>query len=59
MAPARRHSYAAADYDGDNPLRLAEKIDAALDKYGLGKRTPPVEGELLATMTQQCRVRYR
>jgi hypothetical protein len=59
MAPARRHSYATADYDGDNPLRLAEKIDAALDKYGLGKRTPPVERELLATMTQQCRVRYQ
>jgi hypothetical protein len=59
MAPARRHSYAAADYDGDNPLRLAEKIDAALDKHGLGKRTPPVEGELLVTMTQQCRVRCR
>ena len=51
MAPGPRHPYAAADYDGDNPLRLAEKIDAALDKYGLGKRTPPVEDELLATMT--------
>jgi hypothetical protein len=59
MALARRHSSAAADYDGHNPLRLAEKIDAALDKYGLGKRTPPVERELLATMTQQCRVRYQ
>jgi hypothetical protein len=22
-------------HDGDNPLRLAEEIDAALDKYGL------------------------
>ena len=59
MAPARRHPYAAADYDGDNPLRLAKKIDAALNKYGLGKRTPPVGDELLATMTQQCRVRCR
>jgi len=59
MAPGPRHPYATADYDGDNPLRLAEKIDAALDKYGLGKRTPPVERELLATMTQQCRVRYQ
>jgi len=57
MALARRHPYAAADYDGDNPL-LAKRIDAALDKYGLGERTPPVERELLATITQ-CRVRYR
>jgi hypothetical protein len=31
MAAVRRHPYAAADYDGDNHLRLAEKIDAALD----------------------------
>jgi hypothetical protein len=51
MAPGPRHPY--------DPLRLAKKIDAALDKYGLGKRTPPVEDELLATMTQQCRVRCR
>jgi hypothetical protein len=36
MAAVRRHPYAAADYDGDNHLRLAEKIDAALDKCGLG-----------------------
>jgi hypothetical protein len=57
MAPGPRHPYAATNYDGDNPLRLAKKIDAALNKYGLGKRTPPVEDELLATMTQQCRVR--
>jgi hypothetical protein len=51
-----RHPYAATNYDGDNPLRLAKKIDPALDKCGLGKRTPPVEDEPLATMTQQCRV---
>jgi hypothetical protein len=25
-----------AEYDGDNPLRLADEIDAALTKYGLG-----------------------
>jgi hypothetical protein len=25
------------EYDGDNPLRLASEIDAALAKYGLGK----------------------
>ena len=25
-----------AEYDGDNPLRLADEIDAALAKYGLG-----------------------
>jgi hypothetical protein len=25
-----------AEYDGDNPLRLANEIDAALAKYGLG-----------------------
>jgi hypothetical protein len=24
------------EYDGDNPLRLANDIDAALTKYGLG-----------------------
>jgi hypothetical protein len=24
------------EYDGDNPLRLASEIDAALAKYGLG-----------------------
>jgi hypothetical protein len=56
MAPGPQNPYATTDYDGDNPLRLAKKIDAALDKYGLGKRTP-LEGELLETMTQQCRVR--
>ena len=27
-----------AEYDGDNPLRLANEIDAALVKYGLGRR---------------------
>ena len=59
MAPGPRHPYAATNYDGDNPLRMAKKIDAALNKYGLGKRTLPVEDELLATMTQQCRVRCR
>jgi len=26
----------SAEYDGDNPLRLANEIDAALSKYGLG-----------------------
>jgi len=26
----------SAEYDGDNPLRLANEIDAALAKYGLG-----------------------
>jgi hypothetical protein len=25
-----------AEYDGDNPLRLANEVDAALAKYGLG-----------------------
>ena len=30
------HSHTGAAYDGDNPLRLAEEIDAALDKNGLG-----------------------
>ena len=25
----------SAEYDGDNPLRLANEIDAALAKYGL------------------------
>ena len=25
-----------AEYDGDNPLRLANEIDTALAKYGLG-----------------------
>ena len=26
----------SAEYDGDNPVRLANEIDAALAKYGLG-----------------------
>ena len=26
----------SVEYEGGNPLRLAEEIDAALDKYGLG-----------------------
>ena len=34
--PSRRHPDTSVEYDGDNPLRLAEEIDAALDKYGLG-----------------------
>ena len=34
--PPRRHPETSVEYDGDNPLRLAEEIDAALDKYGLG-----------------------
>jgi len=34
--PPRRHPDTSVEYDGDNPLRLAEEIDAALDKYGLG-----------------------
>jgi hypothetical protein len=25
-----------AEYDGDNPLRLANEVDAALAKYGFG-----------------------
>ena len=33
--PLRRHPDTGVEYDGDNPLRLAEEIDAALDKYGL------------------------
>jgi hypothetical protein len=33
--PPRRHPDTSVEYDGDNPLRLAEEIDAALDKYGL------------------------
>jgi hypothetical protein len=41
-----------AEYDGDNPLRLANEIDAALAKYGLGSdrrmfaRIKFFEGEL-------------
>jgi len=33
--PLRRHPDTSVKYEGDNPLRLAEEIDAALDKYGL------------------------
>ena len=29
----------SAEYDGDNPLRLANEIDAALAKYGLATIT--------------------
>ena len=34
--PLRRHPDTSVKYEGDNPLRLAEEIHAALDKYGLG-----------------------
>ena len=34
--PPRRHPDTSVEYDGDDPLRLAEEIDAALDKFGLG-----------------------
>src|SRR5262245_17354714 len=48
--PLRRHPDTSVEYDGDNPLRLAEEIDAALDKYGLGNNrrifTGIFEGEL-------------
>jgi len=48
--PPRRHPDTSVEYDGDNPLRLAEEIDAALDKYGLGNNrrifTGIFEGEL-------------
>ena len=50
--PPRRHPDTSVEYDGDNPLRLAEEIDAALDKYGLGNdrgmftRIKFFEGEL-------------
>jgi len=40
--PPRRHPDTSIEYDGDNPLRLAEEIDAALDKYGLGNNPPYV-----------------
>ena len=33
-------------YEGDNPLRLANEIDAALAKYGLGNDHRMCEGEL-------------
>src|SRR5262249_5986142 len=39
--------------------KLPRSQDAGLDKYSLGKQSSPVEGELPAMMTQQCRVRYR
>ena len=35
MLPPRRHPDTSVEYDANNPLRLAEEIDAALDKYGL------------------------
>ena len=48
--PPRRHPDTSVEYGGDNPLRLAEEIDAALDKYGLGNNrrifTGIFEGEL-------------
>ena len=34
--PPRRHPNTSVEYDGDNPVRLAEEIDVALDKYGVG-----------------------
>ena len=34
-----RNRLTSVEYDGDNPLRLAEEIDAALDKYGLATIT--------------------
>jgi hypothetical protein len=37
--PPRRQPNTSVEYDGDNPLRLAEEIDAALDKYGLATIT--------------------
>ena len=33
-----------AEYDGDNPLRLADEIDAALAKYGLGSNRRMCKG---------------
>jgi len=42
--PPRRHPDTSVEYDGDNPLRLAEEIDAALDKYGLGNNRPISQG---------------
>jgi hypothetical protein len=33
-------------YEGDNPLRLANEIDAALAEYGLGNDHRMCEGEL-------------
>jgi len=47
-----RNRLTSVEYDGDNPLRLAEEIDAALDKYGLSNnrhmftRIKFFEGEL-------------
>jgi hypothetical protein len=49
----------SAEYDGDNPLRLANEIDAALAKYGLGndhrmcKAIHFFEGEL--RLIAECR----
>jgi hypothetical protein len=31
------------EYDGDNPLRLANEIEAALAKYGVGSDPPHVQ----------------
>ena len=42
-------------YEGDNPLRLANEIDAALAKYGLGNDHRMCEGELhLVTECLRC-----
>jgi hypothetical protein len=34
--PPRPHPDTSVEYEGDNPLGLAQEIDAALDKYGVG-----------------------
>jgi hypothetical protein len=59
--PPRRHPDTSVEYEGDNPLRLAQEIDAALDKYGLGndrrmcKAIHFFEGELrLITQCLRC-----
>ena len=50
-----------AEYDGDNPLRLANEVDAALAKYGRGsdrrmcKAIHFFEGELC--LIAECRRR--
>jgi len=35
-SPSNNSQTMGIEHDCDNPLRLAEEIDAALDKYGLG-----------------------
>ena len=34
--PPRRHPDTSVEYESDNALRLAQEIDAALGKYGVG-----------------------